>query len=924
MYHCHINFYLTGSSHNIFNIIKKISPFENFTHEFTESDMPDEIMTARADVILADLHNANAKEALQILIKSKSKDSQLIILIEKEQFAFLSDDLASLTDIWFLPMSDEEISFRFMTWQQNYKMIKDFWLIRHYFDTTINSVPNLVWYKDTNGIHKKVNDSFCKTVNKSHEQVEGRDHYYIWDIDPDDPANKGYDCSESDLEAINAKKTCVSEELVNTKDGKRLFTTYKSPLYDLDGSVMGTVGVGIDITQERAYEQEIIKKNRTLENIFTSIDCGILCHSIDGTQILNVNKTALKILGYESKEEIMAAGFNMISPSVMKEDEPKLRESIQMLKNEGDCVSIEYRVQHRDGEILHLTGNIKLLKENGKLFYQRFLLDCTKQKLLEKQTEQQNMEMLQALSMDYNLVCFFNLDTGMGIPLRVDDDSNMLGSAFTGNNISLSESLEFYVQTLVYEDDREMFRQVSSLENLKKELSRKNQYYVNFRNFIDNEIHYYEMKVVRAGNFEDSHGIILGFCSVNAKTRHEMEQKRLLEDALSQATRANKAKSVFLSNMSHDIRTPMNAIVGFTALATRHIDCKEQVLEYLKKITSSGNHLLNLINDVLDMSHIESGKVHLEDTPCSMTDILNGLSNIVQADIQAKHHELHIDVVNISDEEFYCDKLRLNQVLLNVISNSIKYTNDGGHIYIRVTEKDGAAEGYANYEFFIKDTGMGMSKEFITHVFEPFEREKNTTASGIQGTGLGMSITKSIVEMMNGTINLKSELGVGTEVTLSFTFRLNSGDKESEDAYELANGKELLTDDVIIYNEHILLVEDNELNQEIAMAILGDAGFDVSIAENGQIAVDMIKNSIPGYYRLVLMDVQMPVMNGYEATVEIRRLPDKQLASIPILAMTANAFEEDKQKALEAGMNGHVAKPIDVEKLFEVLHRILS
>lgn len=923
MYHCHIIFYLAGLSCNALEMIKKISPFENFTHEFMKSDIPNPAFTAKANVIFARLHNSAIEESLQTLINHKSKDAQLILLLEKEQFQSVSDNLSEVTDLWTLPMSDEEMYFRLLKWQNDYKMKIDFWQTNQYFESTINSVPNLIWYKDKNGIHKKVNDSFCEIVNKTHEQVEGRDHYYIWDVDPDDPANEGCDCMESDRAVIHSQKTCVSEELVNTKDGMRHLTTYKSPLYDLDGSVMGTVGVGIDITQERSYEQEIIKKNHSLETIFTSIDCGILCHSVDGTRILNINKTALEILGYESQDEMMAAGFDMIAPSVMEEDQPKLRECIKMLKKEGDSVSIEYRVQHRNGEILHVTGNVKLLKENGELFYQRFLLDCTKQKLLEKQTARHNMEMLQALSMDYNLVCFFNLDTGMGIPLRVDDD-HLFGDAFRGDNISLSESLEYYVQNIVYEKDREMFRKVSSLENLRKEMSRKKQYYVNFRAFIDNQIYYYEMKVVMAGNLEDSHGIILGFCSVNEKLRYQMKQKKLLEDALLQANKANKAKSLFLSNMSHDIRTPMNAIVGFTALAVRHIDCKEKVMEYLKKITSSGNHLLNLINDVLDMSYIESGKIHLEEMLCSMDEIINGLSNMVQADIQKKHHEFHIDLINISDDKFYCDKLRLNQVLLNIISNSIKYTGNGGNICFRVTKKEGAPKGYANYEFYVKDTGFGMSSEFLAHIFEPFEREKNTTSSGIQGTGLGMAITKNIVEMMNGTINVASKQGVGTEVTLSFTFRLNSETEHFSDTYEHAADKKLVSDGVNLYSEHILLVEDNELNQEIAVAILSDAGFNIDVAENGQIAVDVIKESVPGYYSLVLMDVQMPVMDGYEATVAIRKLEDEQLSSIPILAMTANAFEEDRQKALDAGMNGHIAKPIDIETLFDEISKIIN
>ncbi|MDE7112849.1 MAG: response regulator, partial [Acetatifactor sp.] len=515
---------------------------------------------------------------------------------------------------------------------------------------------------------------------------------------------------------------------------------------------------------------------------------------------------------------------------------------------------------------------------------------------------------------------------------------------------------------------------------------------------------------------------------------------------------ARKAKSVFLSNMSHDIRTPMNAIVGFTNLAISHIDRKEQVEEYLKKIMSSGNHLLSLINDILDMSHIESGKIHLDEKPCSLPDILHGLRNILQADIHKKQLELHMDTVDVLDETIYCDKLRLNQVLLNLLSNSVKYTPAGGVVSMRITEKAGAPTGYASYEFSIKDTGMGMSQEFLEHIFEPFEREQTATISGIQGTGLGMAITKNIVDMMNGTISVKSEQGVGTEFTVLFTFRLDAEEKEAQEIPELKDCRALVVDDdfntcdsvsymlgqlgmraegtlsgkeavlrthqavmrsddysvyivdwllpdmngvevtrrirketgqnvpVIVLTAydwsdieeeakeagvtafcskplflselrnclqsvlkadeaseekvvqqtkesrkgHILLAEDIDLNQEIATAILGDAGFTTEVAGNGQIAVDMVKNSEPGYYELVLMDVQMPVMNGYEATAAIRSLENEKLASIPIIAMTANAFEEDKQEALKCGMNGHIAKPIDIPKLLETLDSIFN
>lgn len=1044
MYHCHIHFYFIGTKCKIFEIIKEMSPLEQFTHEFLESEKPEEALLNSADVVLYNLQDEKVKNMVQMLIAKKNQKTELILLTNKNKILDLTDFLSDIKDIWTYPMSDEEVRFRFLRWQQACKISKDFWLTNHYFETTINNVPNLVWYKDKEGIHKKVNDSFCKIVNKTKKQVEGRSHAYIWDVEQDDPA-----CIESELEVMNKKKTCISEETIQTGAGIRTLMTYKSPLYDLDGSVMGTVGVAIDVTQERAYEKEIIQKNQTLETIFTTIDCGVIRHTLDGRQILSINRAALKILGYESQEELIKDGFDMIAQSVVEEDKAKLRECIKKLEKEGDNVSIEYCVQHKNKERLHIMGNIKLLQENGKWFYQRFLLDCTEQKLQEKKNKRQQMELVQALSIDYNCVCFFDLDTRKGIVLRKDNDKESIFHSIFDGEISLQGSLERYIQEFVFEDDREMLHQAISVYKLKKELTEKKQYYVNYRMVIDSEILYFQIEAVRAGTWGENHGMVLGFRSVDEETRSEMEKKNLLENALLQANRASKAKSVFLSNMSHDIRTPMNAIVGFTALAITHIDQKEQVGEYLKKIMTSGNHLLSLINDVLDMSRIESGKIHLEEKPCHLPDILHGLRNILQADVHAKQLELYIDAVDVLDEEIYCDKLRLNQVLLNLLSNAVKYTSAGGIVSMRIKEKAGAPIGYANYEFSIKDTGIGMGKEFVSHIFEPFEREKSSTISGIQGTGLGMAITKNIVDMMNGCIDVKSEQGVGTEVTVSFTFRLYSGKKEPQDIPKLKNCRALVIDDdfntcdsvtymlsqigmraewtlsgkeavlrthqavtrgdiysvyivdwllpdmngievtrrirkemgdnvpIIVLTAYdwsdieeeakeagvtafcskplflselrsclhsvveaekeedleetsvklrtgrILLAEDNELNQEIATIILEDAGFSVEVAENGKIAVDMLKNSQEGYYQLVLMDVQMPEMDGYEATRTIRKLENKQLSSIPILAMTANAFEEDRQEALKCGMNGHLTKPIDPEILFETLDKIL-
>ena len=921
MYHCHLRFYFTGHICNVFEIIKKLSPLEHFSHEFSESESPDKNLTEQGDVIFANIEALDVGDTLQTLTGSMRKDTHLILLAKQNQIACLTEYLSAVTDIWFLPMSEEEIQFRFLKWQQNYKMKTDYWQTNQYFESTINSSPSLVWFKDKDGIHKKVNDSFCETVNKTKAQVEGREHFYIWDIDPDDPANADFDCSASDREVMQKKTTLVSGEVVKIGDTEKLLTTYKSPLYDLDGSIMGTLGIGIDVTKERTYEQEIIAKNNTLETIFTTLDCGVLCHTMDGN-ILTVNDAALRILDYESQEELVAKGFHIVAPTVLNEDKPKLQECIKTLKKEGDSINTEYRVQHKDGTILYIMGNIKLVRENDVLFYRRFLLDCTAQKLKEVENNRRQADLLQALSIDDNLIVYFDLNTGIGRPLRNDDSSSFMSDPAKTNEFSLEESMKYYIDTYVYENDRDLLRQAVSLQRLKKEFSENKMYYVNYRTIQNGEIEYYEMKIVRAGSQLTDHGIVLGVRNVDEETRNEMEQKNLLEEALLQANRANKAKSVFLSNMSHDIRTPMNAIIGFTTLATNHIDNQEQVKEYLNKIKTSGNHLLGLINDVLDMSRIESGKMQLEETPCSLLDIIQGLKNIVQADIRAKQQELNVDMTDILGENIYCDKLRLNQVLLNLLGNAIKYTKAGGSINLSVTKQPGAPAGYIYYEFCIKDTGIGMSEEFLTHLFEPFEREKNTTLSGIQGTGLGMAITKNIVDLMNGSIDVKSDLGVGTEITVTFAFRQTP---DIEETKSVSKEESQQTKSAAPSQKHcILLVEDNELNQEIAVAILESSGLEVEVAENGQIAVDKLKNSSPGYYQLILMDIQMPVMNGYEAAQAIRNLEDKQLSSIPILAMTANAFEEDKKQALQCGMNGHIAKPIDVDKLYEAMGEVLD
>ncbi len=539
---------------------------------------------------------------------------------------------------------------------------------------------------------------------------------------------------------------------------------------------------------------------------------------------------------------------------------------------------------------------------------------------------------------------------------------------------------------------------------------------------------------------------------ITEQVKKQREQTQALQDALLQAQHANKAKSTFLSNMSHDIRTPMNAIIGFTTIAVSHIDNKDQVRECLQKVLSSSNHLLSLINDILDMSRIESGRVQIKEQECNISEIMHNLVNIIQPQVKAKQLELFIDTFEVVNEDVIADALKLNQVFINLLSNAVKYTPAGGTVTFRIMQKTTFRHGYGDYIFTIKDNGIGMSPEFVEHIFEPFERETTVTQSGIQGTGLGMAITKNIIEMMSGTIKVESEMGKGSTFTVELSLKLQDVEKNAEQIKELHGLRALVVDDdfnicdsvskmlkqlgmraewttsgreaayraKIAYEEgdsyhtyiidwqmpetsgietarkirnavgeeapiiiltaydwtdieedaraagvtafcakplfmsdlksallaandligseekkaawtladftgkRVLLVEDIELNREIAEVILLEAGFEVETAPDGTDAVEMVKKSDEYYYDAILMDVQMPIMDGYEATRTIRAMRREDVKTLPIIAMTANALEEDKEAALKNGMNAHIAKPLDMDVFIGVLSQFLK
>lgn len=661
----------------------------------------------------------------------------------------------------------------------------------------------------------------------------------------------------------------------------------------------------------------------------------------------------------------------------------------------------------------------------------------------------EQMDIVKALSGDYTEISQVDLGANTSVAFKsrgemVEDERRKVNP--------YDSTWAWVTEKYVYPSERESFLEKVSAKSLEKALDESEVLVVPFRATLDNELHHFQVKFVRAG--DDKQHLIMGIRYADAEVTAEEERRKILQDALAAAEHANRAKTTFLNNMSHDIRTPMNAIIGFTALAAAHIDNKKQVADYLGKISVSSEHLLSLINDVLDMSRIESGKVKLEEKETYLPDVLHDLRTIIQANVNAKQLELYIDTVDVVHENIICDKLRLNQILLNLISNAVKFSKPGGMLSIRVIETSDSPNGYASYMFRIKDSGIGMSAEFQKHIFEAFTREQTSTVSGIQGTGLGMAITKNIIDMMGGTISVESEIGKGTEFTVCLNFRISGSPPRCEKIPKLAGLHALVADDdfntcasvtrmlgkigmraewttsgkeavlrtqlalenddefsayiidwvmpdmngietvrriraiigdskpIIILTAYdwteieedareagvtafcskplfmselreallqplgeedkeetetgakplddtfagkkILLVEDNALNQEIAATILEEYGFSVDVAGDGTVAVQKMEEAESDHYDLILMDIQMPLMDGYEATRHIRALEDKDKANIPVYAMTANAFEEDRQKALDAGLNGHIAKPIDISNLISVLKGALK
>jgi len=743
-----------------------------------------------------------------------------------------------------------------------------------------------------------------------------------------------------------------------------------------------------------------------------------------------------------SRDNKWASFDDYIRNFICKEDQEKLFHASRIetmrerLQKEGRYSVVVRELPKMGGRWLRFEANRGIDTDHAAVSF----IDVSKER--ERVIELEQTGIVKALSRDFTEISQVDLEKNTSVAFKsrgemVDNDRRKVNP--------YDYTWGWAIEKYVHPEERVAFREKVSAASVEHAMETADALVIPFRATMDGALHNYQVKFVKAGN--DSRHLIMGIRNADAEVQAEEERRKVLQDALAAAEHANRAKTTFLNNMSHDIRTPMNAIIGFTALAAAHIDNKKQIADYLRKISVSSEHLLSLINDVLDMSRIESGKVTIEERETHLPDILHDLRTIIQANVHAKQLDLYIDTVDVVHEDIICDKLRLNQILLNLVSNAVKFTKPGGMLSIRVIEKEDAPNGYASYIFRVKDTGIGMSKEFQKHIFEAFAREQSSTVSGIQGTGLGMAITKNIVDMMGGTIAVESEPGKGTEFTVCLQFRIGGNPVCCEQIPKLAGLHALVADDdfntcasvtrmlgkigmraewttsgkeavlrtqlalenddefsayiidwimpdmngietvrriraligdskpIIILTAYdwteieeearaagvtafcskplfmselreallqpleeaetaeavskplngefvgkkILLVEDNELNQEIAATILEEQGFSVDVAGDGTVAVEKMETADANHYDIILMDIQMPRMDGYEATRRIRALADESKANIPIYAMTANAFEEDRQKALDAGLNGHIAKPINIANLLAIL-----
>ncbi len=646
---------------------------------------------------------------------------------------------------------------------------------------------------------------------------------------------------------------------------------------------------------------------------------GFFIYHADGKEeLLYVNQAILRLYNCNSLEEFKELTGNSFRGMVHPEDLEAVEASIwkQIHESKYDLDYVEYRIIQKGGQIRWVEdyGHFIHSDSDGDFFYV-FASDATEKRKQQTDELLRRLEVIEGLSSTYESILYVDLDNDNITPYRMSSRTSLL---FETSSLPYTFSCfrSGYVDTWVFAEDRELVAQAMEPARIQQSLASSEEYYVNFRVAQDETLSYYQLRIAGVGMQTPYKRIVLGFRLVDAEIRQEIEQKKLFEEALKEARLANIAKNTFLANMSHDIRTPLNAIQGFVTLAQNHMLEKEKLEEYIGKIQISSELLLSLFNDILEISRMESGSFQTEESSCCLSDLVLDVCKSLSLRAEKSHTSVTSDFSGLEHPYVYTDPDKLKQILSCLGSNAVKYTHKNGSVRISVTEQKACSNNYASYRFCVEDNGIGIDPENLGRIFEPFERLKNTTFSGIHGTGLGLTIVKRLVEILDGSISVESTPGKGSRFIVTLSLRI-----QEQKAFQPETAQEILIKRM--GNRSILLVDDNELNLELATELLEDLGFHVDTAPDGQKALEKLTESDPGCYGLILMDIQMPIMNGYETTQLIRSQEDPVLRSIPIIALSANAFDEDRRMSRRSGMNAHMPKPLDTDQLLSLMMDII-
>ena len=639
---------------------------------------------------------------------------------------------------------------------------------------------------------------------------------------------------------------------------------------------------------------------------------GFLIYRADQSEeLLYANQGLLRMFQCGSMEELRAMTDNSFRGLVHPDDRAAVQESIQrqIAASKYDLDYVEYRACRRDGSVRWIEdyGHFVRSEAIGDIFYV-FLGDATDKKAQMDKKARRQTEVIEGLSVSYESICYVDLDQDIVTPYRLSGRNMAL---FEGRlqDMPYSWYTQQYITTRVHPEDRTLVDRGTAPNYIREKLAEHRTYYFNYRVQAGEELQYIQLRVVNADPHQKVKHVVLGYRRVDEEMLSQMKQQALLAEALAKANLAVNSQNTFLSNMSHDMRTPLHAMFGFTSLAKLNLNKPQEVAGYLDRVETAGRQLLDMIENLLRVSCLsEAGGV--KETECDLRQAVREIYDFLHPQAQEKNLAFHLDCTGLTHPHIYADGEKLRQMLTYLVNNAVTYTKSGGSVTITVSQGE-TNNRTGVYHLTVEDTGVGISPEFLDRIFEPFTRERNSTLSGIHGIGLGLTIAKSIVDMMGGTIQIKSAVGKGTVFTTTFHFRLQprpTAFRKSLPIKETA--------------QRILLAEDNEINREIEIELLEQLGFIIDPAEDGQIALDKVKASPPGHYDLVLMDLQMPVMDGWQASEAIRALPDPILSQIPIIALSANVLPSDQKRSKECGIDAHLNKPMDLPLLLATIEEI--